>query len=389
MMARCFAVVVLFATGCSSLFGLKDSTPRDGNGDDDQIDAPLCWGTEVRVCLQTEPTGVLSLSDTLDTGTLAGGNATAPCQPYSGPDGLCVIAGASVEIGSGVGVTFTGERAVVMIATTTFDVGGTVDVGSHAAQFGPGASLVGTDPVACPVFATKPSSHGGGAGGSLGGPGGNGGGNEDDHGGVVGVAPPATGLRAGCPGQDGGSAGQGFGLGGYGGGAIEIIAGTSITIGGRVDASGTGGIGGRCVGACNNTDPSTNADGGGGAGAGGTILLEAPSITATGMVFADGGGGGEGASHTIDGANGTDPMGTTAALGGNATDHAGQGGTGSYTTALFGAVGGDGKKSGTIPAGGGGGGGGGPGAIRVHGASSIDGVGDGLSGVVSPPASFP
>jgi hypothetical protein len=183
-----------------------------------------------------------------------------------------------------------------------------------------------------------------------------------------------------------------WGLGGYGGGAIELVAGDSIDIEDRLDASGGGGVAGSCKEssgvACDaNADGTETVTGAGGGGSGGMIVLEAPSITAATYVFADGGGGGEGASHGRSGYDGGEATGDVAAPGGTHNDtstRAGVGGDGSHAAMLVGAVGLPGTTSSSmIGTGGAGGGGGGAGAIHVYGTSSIAG-----SGTLSPAPSF-
>jgi hypothetical protein len=108
------------------------------------------------------------------------------------------------------------------------------------------------------------------------------------------------------------------------------------------------------------------------------IVLDAPAISGSGLILANGGGGGEGAGNTTPGENGADPTGTAPALGGDGpTGNGGRGGNGSA-----GAAGGPGTNGvdGTSQ-GGGGGGGGGAGTIRAR---SGQDLGSNVSPAVSP-----
>lgn len=167
---------------------------------------------------------------------------------------------------------------------------------------------------------------GGGGGGGGNGTAGAGGGKgrcvNGDHDGNPGGASDGTcSLATLVPlvGGSGGGAGgdatvnvaQGW-AGGGGGGALQISSRVSITISGTLSARGGAGYG------------ETSVDGGGGGGAGGALLLEAPTLTLSGMLLVDGGiGGSAGAGMGGPGASGATP----AAVGATFT-HNGQGGSG-------------------------------------------------------------
>lgn len=394
-MSRWFVVALLLATGCRSLLGLDDSTPRGSGGDDDDgpphPDAPLCWGSEPSVCLTAEPTGRVDLGGIIDTNTSDHCVAHDPVSPAD----VCVIAARDVHVVAST--SFVGTRAVIVIAADTLSIEAAVDIAAHTvtriASAAPGSRTGATD---C-IFAANPEAHTAGAGGSHGGVGGDGGDSRDlngdkvGEGGLHGPLPTTAGLVGGCRGQSGFDAADHFGDGGFGGGAIELVAGTMIEIAdvGRVDASGGAGVGGECTlksGTCN---AGSDARGGGGGGAGGRIILDAPMISNAGKIFADGGGGGGGASHGKDGFDGHDPDGMAAALGGFDPDddstRAGPGGNGSYLAAPDGVTGGDGtQSSASFPPGAGGGGGGGAGVIRIHRTTTVTGAGS-----ISPMPVFP
>src|ERR1019366_7350063 len=86
---------------------------------------------------------------------------------------------------------------------------------------------------------------------------------------------PLAGVSAGGPGA--------LAPGG-GGGALELGAGTAVTLPARGNVSAGGGAG------YDGTDPGLCVASGGGSG--GAVLIEAPAVTIAGTVAANGGGGG-------------------------------------------------------------------------------------------------
>lgn len=271
-------------------------------------------------------------------------------------------------VGRGVLVTgavkAVGMRPLVIVATETLSIvaAGSIDVASRTNQT-PGAAasfagcIGGSD-------GTNSSSAdaGGGAGGSFHGTGGDGG-NGDVSGGAAGapLASPPMIVRGGCKGWKGGIAAGALAYdGGESGGAVYLVAGTRIDVAGSINASGGGGKGG-AIGGNGNC-------GGSGGGSGGMIRLDAPMVTITGDVYANGGGGGGASAGIAPGATGgtsADPT-QGGAAGGN-------GGVGSSGTNLVGV-------NGSSSSSGGGGGGGGAGFIEVL---TTQGT---LPGRISPPA---
>lgn len=314
-------------------------------------DASLCFGQGlVMLCLPQAPSApyAVTVSTTLDT------DASAVCSVSF--DEWCVIAATEINIQNAGLLVARGSRPLVLVASDSIAVEGTLDVAStHGDPPGAGANAAAcTTPV--------PPSYYGGPGGSFGGLGGGGGDADGDE--LIPPGPTAvpTTLRGGCPGSSGrGNDGPGTSPGGAGGGAVYLIARTSIEVSGAINASGAGGAGG--AGA-----PGAGAGGGGG----GLIGLDAPSVTITGQVFANGGGGG--ASNNQDD-GGDSPGALTPAAGGddNGEGGAADGGDGSAGTVLAGSDGGAGND-------GGGGGGGGAGVIRIYGAMTV-------AGAASPPPS--
>lgn len=322
------------------------------------IDTPQglsCYGAStglVKPCFPAPPTENVILPTTIDT------SASTLCSTVVTSDdnstaNYCVIAGATISVPDAVNVT--GAKPLVLVAVTTITIGANLDAASHRmpAKIGPGADRSTCDGGA------GPTNNGGGAGGSLVGLGGAGGDNAGNNGGGTrGAAQTISTLRGGCPGQGGASGTPG--RGGHGGGAVYLIAGTSITIEAAINASGEGGLPG--------TD---NGGGAGGGGSGGMIGLDAPLITNNGVVFANGGSGAEGCSSgNTDGAAGNEPTSASpSGQSGGQTQTGGDGGGGG----AGGTGGGMADGSPGLDAqqfmgntGGGGGGGGGVGVIKVY-----------------------
>lgn len=339
-------------TGCRQLAGLDDPITTDGRGS-------LCYGTGlVQVCFDAQPTGALELGQDIDTGSTS-------CSSHVVSDsgaGACVIAASTITLAQGLRIRATGvdpHVPLVLVAVKAITIAGTLDLAGHQAPVGTPAGgayvgcLAGTD-------ASNGTYGGGGQGGSFLDEGGDGGAGGGTIGGQAGnsLGNPVQ-LHGGCDGRAGGNAG---GAGGHGGGAVYLIANASISIEGRVDASGGGGGAAMVVGA-----------GGGAGGSGGAIGIDAPSVAITGAVCAIGGSGAAGSSSGPSVAGGDANGGTSSCtLGdpGTAAPQAGAGGLGAL----------NGMAQNGYPGvgGGGGGGGGSSGYIRIDGAR-------GGSGAVEPP----
>jgi hypothetical protein len=367
---RASLALLLGLGGCRSLLGVEDpilvdsGTGGDGVVTDADPDAPpgaLCLGAgEFRVCVPppTQPFAVTGATNTgLDTD-----DPNSGCTPVSQgtrPD-LCVIAATTITIDANI-LFAQGSHPFVLFAADTIQIGSGVDVGSHAQGQALGA---GADSAACNPSTDGGSDvngAGGGGGGSLGSKGGNGGDSDGANGGAAAVAsPPSPFLRGGCRGADGGDGSTGSGGAGFhGGGAVLLLAGTSISIAGFVNASGGGGT--RGIG---------SKGGGGGGGSGGMIAMSAPAITVTGKLMANGGGGGGGANSSNDGNDGSDPNianPTSPASGG-------QGGGGAAGKGANGAAGNTAAANAQNASEGAGGGGGGVGEIRILSGQTISGT---------------
>jgi hypothetical protein len=373
-------------------------------------DGGTCLGGHLlgSLCLSAAPTGPVTLNAVagpINSGTVAAGGCTELIPRTSGP-ALCVIAGTTIDIPAAVTVrafavnpstSGTGTNPLVLVATDSITIEGTIDVASHlndtlaggiqalgaGARTAVGCAVTGLDGgTGKPVTGNPDRSYGGGGGaggsfGTLGGVGGTGGNNNNTTPGAPVAGTGTDQLVGGCPGGSGGmgDGGMGGGAGGNGGGAVYLLAGKSITIAGKINASGSGGSAGG--------PGMRSSGGGGGGGAGGMIGFEAPKVTiATGAaVYANGGGGasGSGQVDTDMGTPGKDPTGPTpAAAGGGGNDGGGAGGAGSVAAG----TGAAGAKGSSAQESAGGGGGGGAGVIRVFSTQPAT-----IQGAVSPPAS--
>ena len=336
------------------------------------IDTPggdACYGTGlVKPCFPTAPTGIVTLTNPLDTDNsqLCSTRATAAA-------GFCVIEGETIRVNEYVGVV--GSKPLVLVATASIEITETLDAASHNGTTTPFTTVqdgAGSDPGECTAgtLPTADNSGGGGAGGSFGTAGGSGGDGRGANAspGLPGAMQTATTLRGGCPGQNG--INGMFGRGGHGGGAVYLIAGMAINIAGAINASGEGGLRG--------VVNAAGGAGGGGGGSGGMIGLDAPTIANSGVVFANGGSGGEGGGELSSGTTGPEPRDAGASpIATAGSGIGGDGGAGGAATTT-GGTGAPGAGAGGAD-GGGGGGGGGVGVIKVYRGT--------LTGNHSPPAS--
>jgi len=378
-------LVALAGGGCNSILGINELSVTDAPPGTVEIDAPRvvdamvdagpdaeneeCFGSPsiAQVCFAPSMHPPLILPTTIDTDT----SCPRELLQAGGP-AICVFIGQSITVPA-AGTTVSGTRALMLAASGSITVEGDLEVGSvQEGRVGPAANpLAPACTVPTPGGNSTNDGGGGGAGGSFGSIGANGAAGRDGGGaGNPGIASPIptpiAGLRGGCPGSAGGrgdgSVAADIGIAGSGGGAVYLVAGTTITITAEINASGAGGSG-----------ANGNKSGGGGGGSGGMIILEAGTtlvIDSGGEVFANGGGGGEG---TIIGAA-TDGQESTAyndaGNGGAAGGGGGDGGAGAFQTTPAGtgnvAGGGPGTEAG------GGAGGGGLGVIRTK-AVSITG----------------
>lgn len=312
----------------------------------------------------TQQTSVNVASDfNASAGTLKVGSQQVKAALVPGANGapdVLVVSVNSLSIAPNVVLDFNTTsgmwRALAIMSAGDVSIAGTIKVG-------PIVQLAGNDPCkgAASSAAGADNDYPGGGGGGFAQPGGNGGSvtgvGNGAQGGTATGNPTLIPLRGGCPGGT-----NPFGGGGPGGGAIQITSASQITISGAIGAPGYGGIAG------------------GGGGAGGGILLEAPVVSVTGGVFANGGGGACGNYNPVSqGMEGT--FSTTPALGDQCPNgrRGGNGGAGTTPPLNGDSVG---NASGTQDYAAGGGGG--VGRIRIN---TLDMTIQG-TGAQSPPASL-
>jgi hypothetical protein len=362
------ACVVLLA-GCDRVFGLeREGVPLP--------DARTCFGKSgpnhtglLELCPETIMPGEYELPQDIDSDD----SPPPPCTQIVAQMDLdrtevCVIAADDIRVTGAP--KLHGRRPIVLLAryTITVDSIAVVDAASHRG----GLNGAGEAQAICAQVTSgtaSTSGGGGGAGAGFHGPGARGGAATLAVGGAMTPAIPLGGVRAGCRAGSGGSGNMGVlgGAGGDGGGALYLIAGERIELGGIINASGESGAGGAKAPAAGG-----GGGGGGGGGSGGLVGLDAPSVILgpTARLVANGGGGGGGgggvAAAATAGGHGSDPVvfggtypfqgsGGTPGLPGGAT-----GGNGAAATS--GATrGGDGASGG-----GGGGGGGAAGYILIY-----------------------
>ncbi len=204
-------------------------------------------------------------------------------QPGAGK--IAVYVARNIRVEPNASIKGTGTSALAVVALQDFEVLGGVDVSARQDYASPGGF----------VHPSKEETKGGGPGGGDGGSSkaGAGGGSFCGIGGKGGAL---TGGTAGAGGAKygnaelipliGGSAGGSAALNGSGtgGGAVQLVAGKTFTLGisGYVTA---GGGGGTFVGAAGSQH-------GAGGGSGGAILIEAPVTKLLGTLAANGGAGG-------------------------------------------------------------------------------------------------
>jgi hypothetical protein len=344
---------------------------------DAPIDAPIVDDIlHVRAVDESLGTGdwILSTDATVRTSGMIGWSvslppgvtfAAAPQDP-SGP-GLAILHVRDLTITAGTDVRVLGTAPLVIIAENV-RLAGIIDAGARLGTPGGGGTTAGTGVGGNGAHRGTYSDSGGG-GASFGTSGARGGNafcntgctpNSTVPGGAAG-ATYGTMLLDTLEGGSGGGRGAGptncmMGPVGAGGGAVQIYARTSITIGGSggIHAGGGGGSGGeQCA---------TNWSSAHGGGSGGAIFLQSPSVTNAGVLAANGGGGGAGAGLNGAGADGRDgTLGTMPAPGGASSGSysaAGGAGAAGATAATQGGDIGD--------AGNGGGGGGGAGRIVIR-----------------------
>jgi hypothetical protein len=369
--------------GCRGLLGIDEAVPLrdDAAPPDDAVDA-LDSNILVDVPRVTDDIAHLEQAEEyvgaapfttgvgwmLDTTSLTSTPDLPPgvtfmtaMQDGGGPD-LAILRADTFAIPAGSSLRVIGSRPFVVLAHS-ISINGALDVGANKEQPGAGGSQTGPG-LGGPGMRQMEADSGGGGGG-FGTAGGRGGSatcvvtcspDAIAQGGTIGAA-----YNSGLGKLQGGSGGGAAlppvqpsacpaGIAGAGGGAVQLYASISITIGpsGSIDAGGGGGRGGF---AC--TAPANFLAGNGG-GSGGAIFLQSPIVTNNGVIAANGGAGGSGGGNSGNGIDGEDArVATSAAQGGSPqgplSARGGSGGAGGQAAV-------DGNDSGDRGNGGGGGG---------------------------------
>ncbi len=382
-LAVCFLVAA--AAGCTTT---ATTTPDGGNPD------KTGDGSSAAGALGFSPSNVADVLGTLDLSQLtdivvekANDQLSVDCNSNPGcqaavvtqSDGTKIqlyVANSWSVLGGGV-LSVLDKMPVVLVAIDSISIDGQIDASASADETvgggfagssidvsnvgGPGEGLPGAN------SSTSAPAIGGG-GGSFCGVGGAGGGATA----TIGGPGKAYGAPALVPLVPGSAGGFGDLPAGGGGGAIELVAGTAITItsGGVISVGGGGGNDG--------TDSGSYSASGGGSG--GAILLEAPTVSVAGLLEANGGGGGGGVGAPAPVSNAT--VNANPAAGG-AAGTSGVGGTGAGGGTTSGGPGAAGDAVGqTVSAGAGGGG---AGYIRIN---TMTGHAD-LTGAFSPGLATP
>src|SRR5262249_29359259 len=122
--------------------------PVDANGRTTDGPSPLldggtnCYGTGLvkDLCFMTPPSGsFVAATRAIDTATVGTTSCTAIIGQASGPS-LCLIAADTISIPSGVTLSATGPNPLLLVATHTITIGGTLAVSStEAGASGAGA----------------------------------------------------------------------------------------------------------------------------------------------------------------------------------------------------------------------------------------------------------
>lgn len=303
-------------------------------------------------------------SDTCELGTIEVSNDVAQT---TGGDTVFVVRLRGLSITTGHTLKLVGNKPIVFLVAgdVVVDTLGLIDAGAVGSTPGPGGSRAGLCTSTATGLGGAPSGSGwGGGGGGFGTAGGHGCFNVTNGGSAV--ASTLEPLRGGCSGSGSAS------TGGAGGGAVQINASGTISIGATAAANISAGGGG---------GPAATSGGGNAGGSGGAILLASPAMASfgnLGALRAHGGAGSEGCSsctgldagengHATDSARAVDASGI--AGGGNGNDHGRRGGLMDLTST--GSVEGVGEMA-TAQSGGRGGGGGGGGTIVVRTAAAVD-----------------
>jgi hypothetical protein len=258
--------------------GSPDEPETDGGSDDAAVAVTLPELSNLdEADLPDAPEGDLRISADCEIDTDSGeldcsgaGEATGDLSfTIAEPEGgfrFGVMRVNSLQIDMGASLSVTGALPLVLVASDTVRVFGSLSVSASGANAVAGGSTGGEGLGAGIEGDDRPDSGGGYCG--VGGDGVTEDGATDVPGGETYGSETLVPLLGGSGGGHNGGAG---------GGALQVVAGSEIQVGltGSLEAGGGGG-----------------KNGGGGGGSGGAILLEAPSVKVEGMIAANGGGGG-------------------------------------------------------------------------------------------------
>lgn len=271
----------------------------------------------------TMPSLEITANQTLDTNADAL-VCTGGVIPQVGGPAICVLRFGTIGVAAARTLTFSGNRAVALVADSSIVINGTIDAAAEGIVNGPGGGTI--------TSGSRPNTSigGGGAGFRLAG---GDGGSDSDNGGAQNGGAAST-NPADLVAFIGGPRPQ-VGMGvdpkpGGGGGALMLVACRgSVTISATATLDAGGGGGQASFDAI--LGVGTSFVSGAGGGAGGNIVLQGLSITVLGNVFVNGGGGGGGTS-VDDGAGTAGQDGTRDAFdqanGGSGSGNGGGGGQG-------------------------------------------------------------
>ncbi len=256
----------------------------------------------------------------------------------AGPN-VMVIRLSSLMVSNGHAFVLQGNAPIVFLVSgnVVVDTGGAIDASASGGTPGPGGSISASCSGSTGANSAALSVGGGGGGfGTAGGFGSKPDGTSGSAGGIVSTSTNLQPLRGGCSGGTGG--GSLAYAGGAGGGAFEISAAGTISIGHAGDSattSGTLSAAGGFSQAASDTTAAGVDSASGGAGSGGGILLVSPTAPVLGPNAAlRVHGGGSGSSR------GSNAAGNPGSNGHTADDTAAAGGVAPDTNAADGANGG-------------------------------------------------
>jgi hypothetical protein len=314
----------------------------------------------------TANTGGASISGDNCGGSATLGDISNNYAQTTGGSNVLVIRLKSLTVTGSHIIQLAGDEPVIFLVNgnVTIDSGGKIDASANGSTAGPGGdgNACGTSTGTDSTVTT--TGGGGGSFGTAGGYGATSSGSNGSAAGAVAASLALQPLRGGCAGGSGGDGTDN--PGGAGGGAFEISASGTISVGATSTAF-LSAAGGYSPGA----SISVESNGSGGAGSGGGVLLASPA-TATfansSVVRVHGGGSGSGrglSSTSNAGSNGSTTTDTPAAGGaapdvGSAAGASGGLCAGTGTTCSTSATGSNGTATMlALPEGSGGGGGGG------------------------------